>query len=244
MKEPREVKNRKIRARLAALAMVIGAGTSAHAGEWTNAITPYIWVTGMTGRVVIGTPLGPLDAQVNQSFSDLVKNLDFGAMVSYEGGRDKWVVLGDLIYMNLGGAKTSTTAGVTLKASADFEQTMLEADVGYRVTPNITLLAGVRYHDIAGHRCCHQRPGRPDRTGHQRVLDDPGSVCSANSRRPNTGTGPAGMSAVSASVPTSPGRSWAHCAGSCARTSTSSPAIVTRKWITIRTAAAGCSYMT
>ncbi len=31
-----------------------------------------------------------------------------GAMVSYEGGRDRWVVLGDLIYMKLGASDTTT----------------------------------------------------------------------------------------------------------------------------------------
>jgi opacity protein-like surface antigen len=102
----------------------------------------------MSGSVVIGTPLGPLESNVDLNFSEILKNLDFGAMVSYQGGRGKWVVLGDLIYMNLGGDKTSSDGPVSTHASADMEQSMFEADIGYRITENIALIAGARYTDI------------------------------------------------------------------------------------------------
>ena len=135
----------------AALAVLALAGcASVHADEWKNSITPYIWASGMSGNVAIGTPLGTLESDVDMSFSDIVKNLDFGAMVSYEGGRDKWVVLGDFIFMNLGGAKTTNPLNATVRAGADMRQTMFEGDVGYHITDAISLIAGARYNDING----------------------------------------------------------------------------------------------
>jgi opacity protein-like surface antigen len=131
-------------------AFVTLSGASANADEWTNAITPYIWASGMTGKVSVGTPLGPLESDVDLNFGDIVSNLDMGAMVSYEGGRDHWVVLGDLIYMNLGAADTVTQGGVSVRSSANIEQTLVEADVGYKITTGISLFAGARYSDISG----------------------------------------------------------------------------------------------
>jgi opacity protein-like surface antigen len=121
---------------------------NAWSGEWQNEITPYIWASGMSGKTVIGTPLGPVEADVDLNFGDILSNLDMGAMVSYKGGRDGWVVLGDLIYMNLGATDTSSNGGVSVKATANMEQTMFEADVGYHITDAIALIAGARYTDI------------------------------------------------------------------------------------------------
>jgi opacity protein-like surface antigen len=137
--------------RLAPIAILATLGTAnAWSEEWKNAVTPYIWASGMSGDVVIGTPQGPLESNVDLSFSDIVSNLDFGAMVSYRGGRDRWVVLGDYIFMNLGGAKTTNPLNATVRAGADMRQTMFEGDVGYHITDAISLFAGARYNDISG----------------------------------------------------------------------------------------------
>ncbi|MEO8309489.1 MAG: hypothetical protein ABI616_15775 [Pseudomonadota bacterium] len=136
--------------RAALVVLALPACACVHADEWTNAITPYIWMTGMTGDSTIGTPLGPLESNVDLSFSDIMSNLDFGGMVSYQGGRDKWVVLGDLIFMNLGGASTIDGNNGSVRSGADMKQTMLEGDVGYHITEAISLFAGARYNDING----------------------------------------------------------------------------------------------
>ncbi len=133
----------------ASIALLALAGCAAvQAEDWTNEVTPYLWMTGMSGKTAIGTPLGPVEADVDLNFSDIISNLDMGAMVSYEGGRDRWVVLGDLIYMKLGASDTTSSGAVSLRASANVEQTMAEADVGYYITDNIALFAGARYTDI------------------------------------------------------------------------------------------------
>ena len=69
----------------------------------------------MSGKTAIGTPLGPVEADVDLNFGDIISNLDMGGMVSYEGGRDRWVVLGDLIYMKLGASDTTSSGAVSLQ---------------------------------------------------------------------------------------------------------------------------------
>jgi opacity protein-like surface antigen len=139
-----------IDSRAAIVVLALAGCAGVQAGEWTNAVTPYIWASGMTGKVAVGTPQGSLESDVDLNFGDIVSNLDMGAMVSYEGGRDRWVLLGDLIYMKLGASDTSTVSDVSVRASTNIEQTMGEADVGYKITENIALFAGARYTDIDG----------------------------------------------------------------------------------------------
>jgi opacity protein-like surface antigen len=130
--------------------LALMGGAVVHADEWHHAVTPYLWGSGMSGKVAIGTPLGPVEADVDMSFGDILSNLDFGAMVSYQGGRGNWVVLGDFILMNLGADKDSAAGALNIRSSADMEQTMFEADVGYRISRYITAFAGARYSDIDG----------------------------------------------------------------------------------------------
>ena len=139
---------RPIFSRAAIVLVALAASAGIQADEWKNAVTPYIWMTGMSGKTAIGTPLGPVEADVDLNFGDIISNLDMGGMVSYEGGRDRWVVLGDLIYMKLGASDTTTSGAVSLRAAANVEQSMAEADVGYYITNNIALFAGARYSDI------------------------------------------------------------------------------------------------
>ena len=136
--------------RAAALCLALVGSAGAQSGDWQNAITPYIWGSGMSGTVAVGTPLGVVESDVDLNFGEILDNLDFGGMVSYEGKNDKWVVLGDLIFMNLGADVDSASGQVTVRNSADLEQSMLEADVGYRLTENMALFVGARYTDIDG----------------------------------------------------------------------------------------------
>lgn len=132
------------------LGLAVLGSVSAQAQEWQHAVTPYLWGSGMSGKATIGTPLGPVESDVDMSFGDILSNLDFGFMVSYQGGRGNWVVLGDFILMNLGADKDSAVGPVNVRSSADMEQTMFEADVGYRISGYITAFAGARYTDIDG----------------------------------------------------------------------------------------------
>lgn len=129
----------------------LGAGT-AGAAEWQHTLTPYLWMSAMEGNTTVGSPLGPLEADVDMTFSDLLDNLDAGGMLAYKGQYGKFVLLGDLIYMDLGanGSRSATVPGgtATTDTSIDVSQTAFEVDLGYHVTDELALFIGARYMDI------------------------------------------------------------------------------------------------
>jgi opacity protein-like surface antigen len=138
-----------VRSLLPALLCAGAAGVAqADESQWSHAITPYVWGSGMSGQAALGTPLGPLEADVDVSFGDILENLRLGAMVAYRGDRGPWTVMGDLIYMELEADRARDVGPVRVDATANVEQIALEADVGYRWTEHVTVFAGLRYNSI------------------------------------------------------------------------------------------------
>jgi opacity protein-like surface antigen len=94
---------------------------------------------------------------VDVSFSDILENLDIGGMGFVEHGRGKWSFIVDAVYLKVSDEKTISRTPITSTTlDAEFEQTLLEGFVGYRVfTHNkektqfgIDLLGGARYNRI------------------------------------------------------------------------------------------------
>jgi hypothetical protein len=124
------------------------APVGARADDWRNSLTPYLWASGMSGTTAVGTPLGLLEADVDLSFGDILSNLKIGGMLSYRGDGERWSVMADAIYMDLGADKATSAGPVTVDAIVSVKQTALEADVGYRVAERVLAFAGLRYNDI------------------------------------------------------------------------------------------------
>ena len=131
----------KLRA-LATLATIALAAPAADAGDYQHALTVYFIGAGMDGTSAVG----PVEADVNVGFSDILENLEFGAMAAYRVERDRWVVTADFIYMGLGATKDSS--GGFLKADVDLTQTMFEVDGAYKQTDRLEWLFGLRYNSI------------------------------------------------------------------------------------------------
>jgi opacity protein-like surface antigen len=125
--------------------LALGATSGVQAADWTHTLTPYIWGAAMSGQAA----LGPVAADVDLSFSDILNNLKMGGMLSYRGENDRWAILGDAIYMNLGARKTTNTGPIQLDTTVGMQQTALEGDAGYRLTERTLLFAGLRYNDIS-----------------------------------------------------------------------------------------------
>jgi opacity protein-like surface antigen len=137
------------RAVLPALLCACAAGAArADDARWSHAITPYLWGSGMSGDAALGTPAGPLEADVNVGFGDILENLRLGAMVAYRGDRGPWTVMGDAIYMELEADRARDVGPLRVDATANVEQIALEADLGYRWIDNVTVFVGLRYNAI------------------------------------------------------------------------------------------------
>lgn len=90
----------------------------------------------LDGDVTVRGIEGELDA----SFSDILEDLEFGAMLAYRGEAETWYLSLDAVYMGLGASRTK--GGVT--ADADFDEFVLEADVGLRINPQFEAFVGAR----------------------------------------------------------------------------------------------------
>lgn len=91
------------RAKPAACALLMAlAGTSAAAQSapdgWTITVAPYFWAAGISGSVAqFGLPA----VNTTQSFSDILDNIDFAVMGTFEARRGRDAIFGDLVSTRL-----------------------------------------------------------------------------------------------------------------------------------------------
>lgn len=116
--------------------MTPAAAAQSQAGAgWRGQITPYVWMSGLSGQV---RPLanGPT-LDVDKSFGDLLEDLDAAGFVSGLARRDDWVVIGDFSFsrssMDGRVAPPGAPPGVLLPATARERQRSLTALVGRTV---------------------------------------------------------------------------------------------------------------
>lgn len=126
-------------AAVVALAAPQAAAQSSSNG-WQFAIAPYVWLAGMDGSMTIGDQEG--DGSVD--FDTIIDGLDFAFMGHFDMRNERWAIMSDLIFVDLGGSRDDTEGAV----SADFDTTIFEITGGYRVSPAVTLLAGARWVDM------------------------------------------------------------------------------------------------
>lgn len=120
------------------------AAPAAAAGDSKHTLVVYFMGAGMDGT----TAIGDLEADVNVGFSDIMENLEFGAMAAYRLDLAKWAFTADAIYMGLGATKDGSSGFA--KADVDFSQAMLEVDGVYKHTDRFEVLFGLRYNELDG----------------------------------------------------------------------------------------------
>jgi hypothetical protein len=114
--------------------------------KWHFQLTPYLWIAGITGRAGIGNLIVDVDAGITDSDVDL----NFGFMGTFEARKNRFIILTDLQYSNLG-TDRATPRALFSSASADFKTFVLDPEVGYRIVDNpekgafVDVLAGIRY---------------------------------------------------------------------------------------------------
>jgi hypothetical protein len=116
------------------------ARAQASDGEWSHDLALYLFATGMSGEV----GAGGVAASIDESFSDIVDNLEIGAMGGYSATNGKWVVLTDAVFAGLGATAERTLVDVEV----DVDLLILEGDVGYVISKQFQLFGGVRYVDV------------------------------------------------------------------------------------------------
>ncbi len=115
--------------------------TAGAAAGWQHTAAVYLLAAGMSGKSAIG----PVDADVDVSFSEILDNLEFGGMAAYRGTNGTWSVMVNSMFIGLGVTKDGPLGG---SAEVDFDQTMLEVDGGWRFAKGLELYFGLRGTDI------------------------------------------------------------------------------------------------
>ena len=126
------------------------ASQSGSPEEWEFSVTPYVFLPRLRGTIgVVGET-----AEVNASFADIFRNLDFAAMGTFEARKRNWVVLVDGMYMSLSGQKV-TPSILFSDIDVEVKEVVVTPQVGYRVVRtergSIDLLAGARIWHVNTH---------------------------------------------------------------------------------------------
>ena len=116
----------------------------ASSDKWQFMFAPYLWLAGIDGTVGVGD----LTTDIDPGVSDILKSLSFGFMGAFEARKNKFMVITDLMYLNLG--ETKDTSG-PLFNSLEVDQTtfMLSPVAGYRLAEkegaSLDVIAGIRF---------------------------------------------------------------------------------------------------
>lgn len=130
--------------------LVLPVWASADGGEeWTFTVAPYMWITGLEGRIATLPPLPP--AEVDISFGDVLDNLDMALMGLVEARKGRFGLSGEILYL-------SVSVGGDLPgpefSKADYEEDLLSATfaASYALTQDVDhhldAVAGVRFWDL------------------------------------------------------------------------------------------------
>jgi opacity protein-like surface antigen len=107
--------------------------------EWQVTVTPYFLGAGVTGT----TGVGPLESEIDASFSDILSHLEFGVMGLVAARKGNWGFGADAYYAGLGATAQQPPADV------DFDQTMLAFYGLRRLGANAELTFGARVNGLA-----------------------------------------------------------------------------------------------
>ena len=117
------------------------SGTS---DKWQFQFTPYLFMASVKGEV----GARGLTADVDAGFTDIVDELNFGFMSAFEARKNRFVLLTDLLYLNLSDSR-DTGGPLFSSVKEDFKAFILDPEVGYRVVDSekgsLDLLGGFRY---------------------------------------------------------------------------------------------------
>lgn len=123
---------------LAGLAAMAAFAAPAQAEGWAFSFQPYFMAPYMDGSVGIG----PVEARVSQSPSDIFSNLNWGLMGIFEANNGRFGVMVDLTYMDLDASRDGFIDRV------GGHQGAYQANVLLRIQEHAEAYAGVRVNDL------------------------------------------------------------------------------------------------
>ena len=137
-----------MKATVACLAVALATPALAQDSGWSFALSPYVWVPGITTSVE--TARGTVE--VDTSRSDVLSKLDFAFMGAFEARQGRWGLIADLFYANLSQSRSTPLGVLFSRAKIETEAKALSGYAGYRVFEGgqvaVDLMAGFRVNSI------------------------------------------------------------------------------------------------
>jgi hypothetical protein len=119
--------------------------------KWQFRFTPYLWIAGISGNAGIGN----LTVNVDSGITDTNVHLSFGFMGTLEARKNRFIIITDLQYSNLG-TDNPTPGPLFTEATANFKTFILDPEVGYRIAENTD--KGTSVDVVGGFRYWHLKP--------------------------------------------------------------------------------------
>lgn len=147
----RMTKQIALTATTAAALFTFSAGASAQSdstSHWRFGVTPYAWLSGLSGRVGVG----PVASKVDLGVGDILDMLKFGIMGTAEARKGAWVIAADAIYASLGAGRVLAFRGDTGSLELTQSETIIQPTGGYTIGDNtwaIDILGGFRYWNLS-----------------------------------------------------------------------------------------------
>jgi hypothetical protein len=124
-----------------AAALACAPTANAQADEWKRTVMFYLFGAGIDGE----TQLGPVASEVDESFDDILENLDMGGMGSFRASNESWAHTIDAIYVGL---SDDVALPLGIKVKAEIDQLIASYDIGYQLSDRFEVLLGARYNSI------------------------------------------------------------------------------------------------
>ena len=116
---------------------------------WRLRAIPYLWGPDFEGRVGIGDRTANVDA----TFGDIIRDLNFAVMGTFEANRNKFTALTDGIYIDLSD-KHATSGPLFSSVKAVAKSFILTPEAGYRIAGSdesyFDALGGIRFWSVDG----------------------------------------------------------------------------------------------
>jgi hypothetical protein len=117
----------------------------ANPSGWTFDLTPYVWFATMNVGMNLNLPSalgGSVSTDTSVGFGQLLSHMNFAAMVAADARYDRFTILTDFLYMNLGGVGTQIKSVNFPNHPSIPISTTVQASAGMNVSAPIWTLAG------------------------------------------------------------------------------------------------------
>jgi len=116
--------------------------------NWRFHVTPYAWLTALTGQVGIG----PVSSSVDLDPGDILDMLKFGIMANAEARKGSWVIDADAVYASLGAGRVIAIRGDTGRLDLSQTETIIQPTGGYTFSQHtwaVDIVGGFRYWNLS-----------------------------------------------------------------------------------------------